>query len=292
MSPQDEAHEAAVHALVQQLLTQLLYYRPDQPLEFIVDHLDEVCDGENPLAHSLRALRLTHRTPERFVEALSDACGGATPPFRVQVRVGTDSLAIRYSSLASRRNASFVGADDVIRFISLMSSDLPKTAETPLLEAIEETCNNRSEPVEFERFSACVGAVVSVLELHGEARDLVAAIDATPDDCPLDALLAAAAPPGREADASRSKRRSSRSAVPEPRRPSRQARTLHDLLTSMSSTGVPARQTSLDAVLNVAVQRAVDDVHACKNALTNAGFDSVMEYDSFARIRAGAPQDS
>ncbi|KAJ1446312.1 hypothetical protein M885DRAFT_547023 [Pelagophyceae sp. CCMP2097] len=270
MSPQDEAHEAAVHALVQQLLTQLLYYRPDQPLEFIVDHLDEVCDGENPLAHSLRALRLTHRTPERFVEALSDA----------------------YSSLASRRNASFVGADDVIRFISLMSSDLPKTAETPLLEAIEETCNNRSEPVEFERFSACVGAVVSVLELHGEARDLVAAIDATPDDCPLDALLAAAAPPGREADASRSKRRSSRSAVPEPRRPSRQARTLHDLLTSMSSTGVPARQTSLDAVLNVAVQRAVDDVHACKNALTNAGFDSVMEYDSFARIRAGAPQDS
>jgi hypothetical protein len=70
--------------------------------------------------------------------------------------------------------------------------------------------------------------------------------------------------------------------------PRREARTLHEVLSEMSAAGVPARPTSLEAVLQVAVQRAVDDVHACKNALTNAGFDSVMEYDSFARIRAGA----
>ena len=46
-------------------MTQTLLYRPEKPLEFIVQYLDEICDGANPLVHSYHMLQLTHRNPAR-----------------------------------------------------------------------------------------------------------------------------------------------------------------------------------------------------------------------------------
>ena len=72
MPPEEFLERNGVTQYMKDVVTLLLENRPEKPLEFIVQYLDEICDGANPLVHSYHMLQLTQRNPARLA---------APPPF-------------------------------------------------------------------------------------------------------------------------------------------------------------------------------------------------------------------
>ena len=153
-APTTSNHEAQVTQLIQEIMTQTLLYRPEKPLEFIVQYLDEICDGANPLVHSYHMLQLTHRNPEQFL----------------------DELAKAYSALSARRGTPYALGEDVSRLVRALSVDLPQKYEDAILAAVDAVCA-AGKPVEFERFGGCVRVAITTRFLVREARELWHALE-------------------------------------------------------------------------------------------------------------------
>ena len=60
--------EAAVQRLLEKVLTETLLYRPDRPLEFVVQHLDELCGDTTSITKAFRRLVAAQRSPDQFLD--------------------------------------------------------------------------------------------------------------------------------------------------------------------------------------------------------------------------------
>jgi hypothetical protein len=60
--------EAAVQRLLEKVLTETLLYRPDRPLEFVVQHLDELCGSTTEIVKAFRRLVAAQRSPDQFLD--------------------------------------------------------------------------------------------------------------------------------------------------------------------------------------------------------------------------------
>ena len=60
--------EAAVQRLLEKVLTETLLYRPDRPLEFAVQYLDELCGHSTETTKAFRRLVSAQRTPDQFLD--------------------------------------------------------------------------------------------------------------------------------------------------------------------------------------------------------------------------------
>ena len=116
-------HETAVRKVLEEVVTQLLAYRPEEPLAFIVETLDGLCD-DNCAVAQCQKLRLTH-LQEGFLDEAAEA----------------------YVSLAAKRKSTFAFGQEVSNFVRRLA---PLSAD-----AVEEFCPP-DEPVDFEAFTACV----------------------------------------------------------------------------------------------------------------------------------------
>ena len=60
--------EAAVQRLLEKVLTETLLYRPDRPLDFAVQYLDELCGSTTETVKAFRRLVSAQRTPDQFLD--------------------------------------------------------------------------------------------------------------------------------------------------------------------------------------------------------------------------------
>ena len=60
--------EAAVQRLLEKVLTETLLYRPERPLEFVVQHLDELCGSTTETVKAFRRLVAAQRSPDQFLD--------------------------------------------------------------------------------------------------------------------------------------------------------------------------------------------------------------------------------
>ena len=60
--------QAAVQRLLEKVLTETLLYRPDRPLEFAVQYLDELCGSTTETVKAFRRLVAAQRSPDQFLD--------------------------------------------------------------------------------------------------------------------------------------------------------------------------------------------------------------------------------
>ena len=136
--------EAAVRRLLEKVLTETLLYRPDRPLEFAVQYLDELCGSTTETTKAFRRLVSAQRTPDQFL----------------------DECASLYAAMAaSSESAPYCGRDDCARLAKACAVDMPEHISDMLVERIEATCG---VIVDFEQFSAIARVCV---DCRGTARD-------------------------------------------------------------------------------------------------------------------------
>lgn len=144
-----ERDEAEVQELLQKVLTETLLYRPERPLEFMVQHLDELCDGPvAPLTSSFRRLVAAQRSPDQFL----------------------DECASVYAAMAAGSpRAPYCGRADAARLAKACAVDLPKHRSHQLVEQVETSCDDA--PLDFERFAAVARVCVDCRGVARDARD-------------------------------------------------------------------------------------------------------------------------
>ena len=136
--------EAAVRRLLEKVLTETLLYRPERPLEFAVQYLDELCGDTTETTKAFRRLVSAQRTPDQFL----------------------DECASLYAAMAaSSESAPYCGRDDAARLAKACAVDMPEHISEMFVERIEASCG---EMIDFERFSAIARVCV---DCRGTARD-------------------------------------------------------------------------------------------------------------------------
>ena len=126
------------------MLTETLLYRPDRPLEFVVQHLDELCGDTTEIVKAFRRLVSAQRTPDQFL----------------------DECASLYAAMAATsESAPYCGRDDCARLAKACAVDMPEHISEMFVERIEASCG---EMIDFERFSAIARVCV---DCRGTARD-------------------------------------------------------------------------------------------------------------------------
>ena len=60
--------EAAVQRLLEEVLTETLLYRPERPVEFAVQYLDELCGDTTETTKAFRRLVAAQRSPDQFLD--------------------------------------------------------------------------------------------------------------------------------------------------------------------------------------------------------------------------------
>ena len=136
--------EAAVRRLLEKVLTETLLYRPERPLEFAVQYLDELCGPTTEVVKAFRRLVSAQRTPDQFL----------------------DECASLYAAMAaSSESAPYCGRDDCARLAKACAVDMPEHISDMLVERIEASCG---VIVDFEQFSAIARVCV---DCRGTARD-------------------------------------------------------------------------------------------------------------------------
>ena len=136
--------QAAVQRLLEKVLTETLLYRPERPLEFAVQYLDELCGDTTETTKAFRRLVSAQRTPDQFL----------------------DECASLYAAMAaSSESAPYCGRDDCARLAKACAVDMPEHISDMLVERIEASCG---VIVDFEQFSAIARVCV---DCRGTARD-------------------------------------------------------------------------------------------------------------------------
>ena len=139
--------EAAVQRLLEKVLTETLLYRPDRPLEFVVQHLDELCGDTTSITKAFRRLVSAQRTPDQFL----------------------DECASLYAAMAaSSESAPYCGRDDCARLAKACAVDMPEHISDMLVERIEASCG---VIVDFEQFSSICRVCVDCRGVTRDCRD-------------------------------------------------------------------------------------------------------------------------
>ena len=139
--------QAAVQRLLEKVLTETLLYRPDRPLEFAVQYLDELCGSTTETTKAFRRLVSAQRTPDQFM----------------------DECAAVYAAMASvSESAPYCGRDDCARLAKACAVDMPEHISDMLVERISESCG---EIIDFERFSTICRVCVDCRGVTRDCRD-------------------------------------------------------------------------------------------------------------------------
>ena len=139
--------EAAVQRLLEKVLTETLLYRPERPLEFAVQYLDELCGDTTETTKAFRRLVSAQRTPDQFM----------------------DECAAVYAAMASvSESAPYCGRDDCARLAKACAVDMPEHISDMLVERISESCG---EIIDFERFSTICRVCVDCRGVTRDCRD-------------------------------------------------------------------------------------------------------------------------
>ena len=139
--------EAAVRRLLEKVLTETLLYRPDRPLEFVVQHLDELCGDTTEATKAFRRLVSAQRTPDQFL----------------------DECASLYAAMAaSSESAPYCGRDDAARLAKACAVDMPEHISDMFVDRIESSCG---VIVDFEQFSAIARVCVDCRGVTRDCRD-------------------------------------------------------------------------------------------------------------------------
>lgn len=137
--------EAEANKLIQEVIKQVLHYKPRDPLEFTMQYLDEQVGESTPQLSAFYRLQLTRDDPELFLEELSNT----------------------YGVFAAKRKANFVYGNDVERLTRAFCMEMPVKYEKILVVAVRELCA-AEEACDFERFCACMRIAASC---HGVFHD-------------------------------------------------------------------------------------------------------------------------
>ena len=130
--------------MLEKVLTETLLYRPDRPLDFAVQYLDELCGDTTETTKAFRRLVSAQRTPDQFL----------------------DECASLYAAMAATsESAPYCGRDDCARLAKACAVDMPEHISEMFVERIEASCG---EMIDFERFSAIARVCV---DCRGTARD-------------------------------------------------------------------------------------------------------------------------
>ena len=139
--------EAAVRRLLEKVLTETLLYRPDRPLEFAVQYLDELCGSTTETTKAFRRLVSAQRTPDQFL----------------------DECASLYAAMAaSSESAPYCGRDDCARLAKACAVDMPEHISDIFVERIVSSCG---AVVDFEGFSAIARVCVDCRGVTRDCRD-------------------------------------------------------------------------------------------------------------------------
>ena len=139
--------EAAVQRLLEKVLTETLLYRPERPLEFAVQYLDELCGDTTETTKAFRRLVSAQRTPDQFL----------------------DECAAVYAAMAAQSaSAPYCGRDDAARLAKACAVDMPEHISDMLVERISESCG---EIIDFERFSSICRVCVDCRGVTRDCRD-------------------------------------------------------------------------------------------------------------------------
>lgn len=139
--------ENGVKKVLEDVVTELLLYRPTEPLEFIASYLDD----------QLTTTRTddTRRLKDSFQKNDDD--------------LFLDSVSKAYVSLAGRRQSSYILGDDAVRFIESLIPDAPYLFR--IRDRVAEACPSR-DPVDFQTFTACVRAALTYDAIALSTNDL------------------------------------------------------------------------------------------------------------------------
>ena len=139
--------QAAVQRLLEKVLTETLLYRPERPLEFAVQYLDELCGPTTEIVKAFRRLVSAQRNPDQFL----------------------DECAAVYAAMASVSvSAPYCGRDDCARLAKACAVDMPEHISDMLVERIESSCG---EIIDFERFCAIARVCVDCRGVTRDCRD-------------------------------------------------------------------------------------------------------------------------
>ena len=139
--------QAAVQRLLEKVLTETLLYRPDRPLEFAAQYLDELCGDTTETTKAFRRLVSAQRTPDQFL----------------------DECAAVYAAMAAQSaSAPYCGRDDAARLAKACAVDMPQHISDMLVERISESCG---EIIDFERFCAIARVCVDCRGVTRDCRD-------------------------------------------------------------------------------------------------------------------------
>lgn len=117
-----------VEQLIQELVTQVLHYQPDDPLDFIARTLDDMCEPPDPLVSAVRRIELTANT-DLFLDEVSHA----------------------YTLLSTRRG--YATGLDVTRLVAALGGGGGDAPQLP-----------DDEPCDFDKFCACCYCVFNPKE--------------------------------------------------------------------------------------------------------------------------------
>lgn len=149
MQPEISSQEAETKALIQDVLSQVLHYKPRNPLAFIVQYLDELCGESTPQVSAFYRLLLTRDDPDLFV----------------------DEVQRSYGAFASRRSSESATGEDVERLTRCFCMEMPVRYEKVLVEAVTELVAPE-EACDFETFCACVRIGASCYGIFRDAYEL------------------------------------------------------------------------------------------------------------------------
>jgi hypothetical protein len=139
--------QAAVQRLLEKVLTETLLYRPDRPLEFAAQYLDELCGDTTETTKAFRRLVSAQRTPDQFL----------------------DECAAVYAAMAAQSaSAPYCGRDDCARLAKACAVDMPEHVSDMFVERIESSCG---EIIDFERFSSICRVCVDCRGVTRDCRD-------------------------------------------------------------------------------------------------------------------------
>ena len=139
--------QAAVQRLLEKVLTETLLYRPERPLEFAVQYLDELCGSTTETTKAFRRLVAAQRSPDQFL----DECA-----------------AVYAAMAAASESAPYCGRDDCARLAKACAVDMPEHISDMLVERIESSCG---EIIDFERFSSICRVCVDCRGVTRDCRD-------------------------------------------------------------------------------------------------------------------------
>lgn len=141
--------EAEANKLIQEVIKQVLHYKPRDPLEFTMQYLDEQVGESTPQLSAFYRLQLTRDDPELFLEELSNA----------------------YGVFAAKRKAHCICGNDVERITRAFCMEMPVRYEKILVLAARELCA-AEEACEFEKFCACMRIAASCYGVFHDAYRL------------------------------------------------------------------------------------------------------------------------